>query len=558
MLLVCLVVRLPMLAQAAEKQQQQIDTAVDRGVKFLKQSQQTDGSWNYPVSGATALAGLALLESGHVKSTDPVVRKAAAYLRDDYEEMGTYSLALKIFFFDRLAESRDAPLIKQLGERLVDGQLGGGDWTYNCTPRQQNQAPGSPRRDGAPAARGTLQHIMAGGRAGDNSNTQFGLMGLWVARRHGLDVTAALSKTDEHFRQQQLADGGWSYTGTAGSTDAMTCAGLLGLLVHQGNQAMLKAGSVADLKKDGAGRLSKTVDDPAVKRGLARLESSLTPPLSTTRGRAGLGGGLYRWWSLERVAVAYGLKKIGNVDWYAEGAKSVLTLQLDNGSWNDYAPPVGTSFAILFLKRANLAHDLTGLVTGQQGGDTSLHSGDSEEVLQKLKDQSNSSAGPLKTTDIPDAPPGRLVAALANADARQQAAILQELHDRKGTEATSALAEAIGKLEGDARASARKLLVQRLTRMTANTLGKYLDLEDVELQRAAAEAVAVKQERSLSGKLINLLSSSNDEVANAAHAALVKVTGEQFGRFEGAKPADRFVIVKRWKAWQARATGAEK
>lgn len=546
-LCICLLFCSTTAARAAAKHE--IDEAIKRGAEFLKQSQKADGSWQgNQGSGATALAGLALLESGIVKTSDPTVRKTADHLRANDNETMTYSLALMIFFFDRLGDSRDKPLIKKLGERLRDGQLESGSWTYNCTPRPPQQRSGSISRG---VRKPSLDSSNVAGRigGGDNSNTQFGLMGLWVARRHKVNVTDALSKTDQYFRQQQTDDGGWAYTGgrMGRGTGSMTCAGLLGLLVHQGNQAILRAGTVADLKKTQAGgKLSAVLDDVAVKKGLKRLESFLAGNAAQHGTRlAGLGGELYFWWSVERVAVAYGLKRIGKADWYAEGSKQVLAAQQKDGSWLDYAPAVGTSFAILFLKRANLARDLTGLVTGTKDGDADFRSGTAEEVLRELQER----AGPLAAAEIAMATPSRLLAALDNADDGQRTAILQQLHDRKGVEATLALAKAVKKLDGDARATARQLLVQRLTRMTATTLGKYLELDDEELLRASAEAAGAKKDESLTGKLIELLAGSNAEVADAAQAALVNVTGQQFGRFRGAKTSERFVIVRRWQAW---------
>ena len=50
-----------------------------------------------------------------------------------------------------------------------------------------------------------------GQMAGDNSNTQFAALALWVARRHGLPVDLALQRAEAHFRRSQQADGGWSY-----------------------------------------------------------------------------------------------------------------------------------------------------------------------------------------------------------------------------------------------------------------------------------------------------------------------------------------------------------
>jgi hypothetical protein len=71
-------------------------------------------------------------------------------------------------------------------------------------------------------------------------------------------------------------------------------------------------------------------------------------------------GGLYYLWSLERMAVVYDWKTIGGVDWYAWGAELILASQNDDGSWADAFPGIpDTCFALLFLKRVNVAKTLT-------------------------------------------------------------------------------------------------------------------------------------------------------------------------------------------------------
>jgi hypothetical protein len=73
-------------ANAAERDVK-IQRAIDRGVRYLKGLQGQDGEWTYSAAqegkanvGATALAALALIESG-VKADHPSVRKAADYVR---------------------------------------------------------------------------------------------------------------------------------------------------------------------------------------------------------------------------------------------------------------------------------------------------------------------------------------------------------------------------------------------------------------------------------------------------------------------------------------------
>lgn len=73
-------------------------------------------------------------------------------------------------------------------------------------------------------------------------------------------------------------------------------------------------------------------------------------------------GDLYFLWSVERMAVLYDLKTIGGQDWYAWGMRILLAAQQPDGSWVDAFPGVpDTSFALLFLKRANVATDLTAM-----------------------------------------------------------------------------------------------------------------------------------------------------------------------------------------------------
>src|SRR5262249_37189317 len=80
-------------------------------------------------------------------------------------------------------------------------------------------------------------------RPGDNSNTQFAGLGLWVARRHGVPVENALARVETRFRKTQRVNGGWGYVPGMEATSTMTCAGLLGLAFSQGlkNETVLRA-----------------------------------------------------------------------------------------------------------------------------------------------------------------------------------------------------------------------------------------------------------------------------------------------------------------------------
>jgi hypothetical protein len=69
----------------------------------------------------------------------------------------------------------------------------------------------------------------------------------------------------------------------------------------------------------------------------------------------------YALWTLERAAVLFDLQKVGGKDWYHWGAEILLANQQPDGSWKGAHHEGGadTCFALLFLKRANFAADLT-------------------------------------------------------------------------------------------------------------------------------------------------------------------------------------------------------
>ena len=206
--------------QAVE--QKAIDYAVEKGVVALRNMQQLDGNWFHPKGGATALAGLTLLECGADKK-DKAVQTAAANVRTAALTMThTYSLALSVLFLDRLDEKEDTPLIESLLVRLLAGQQVQGDWHYECPgPAAVEVRRLKEAIDGARVLQGgrDLSKLPAKGKRkvedlpkeiqdqlkaiaqgklrsvpvrGDNSNTQFAMLALWVGRRYGVPSQGAL------------------------------------------------------------------------------------------------------------------------------------------------------------------------------------------------------------------------------------------------------------------------------------------------------------------------------------------------------------------------------
>jgi Prenyltransferase and squalene oxidase repeat len=374
--------------------------------------------------GATSLAGLTLLMCG-VDKEDQAVTAAAKFARARAVSLGyTYSIALTILFLDKLGDPADVPLLESLAARLVAGQsTTDGAWSYYCpvpvTSEQRrlaelvSQGPaalskGDSKGEGSPKDKARLEsrefqkrialltttNAAAGGRFSrpDNSNTQFATIALWVSRRHGFPVDGALRMVERHFRGTQCTDGGWPYFDNSAkaapvSTPTMTCAGLLGMAVGYG--------VFNDKAKEKGVAARDPIRDPLVQAALSVLSLRIGVPSDKLFGpevagevpaprlgggargafRRGFGGGprtrtaagrlYYYLWSLERVSVALNLDTIGKKDWYAWGSEFILSNQEADGSWQgDYgAGGVDTCFALLFLKRANLASDLSALMS---------------------------------------------------------------------------------------------------------------------------------------------------------------------------------------------------
>jgi hypothetical protein len=333
---------------------ERINLAIDRGLAYLQKHHKGHDQYrNY-----LGLFGLALLECG-VSAKDPSVQQIAAWVRTRETILtATYELALAILFLDRLNDPSDRALIRTFGQRLVAGQLECGAWTYTCNDKQRR----TPEWPAAPKIISRSHSNPLGGSAsrprityrGDNSNTQFALLGLWVAQRHGVSARRALLAAEQYFRATQLSDGSWSYHPLVPHyRDSMTCAGLMALAMRYG----VISGQGRDIRPDQPVQVS----DRAIRQGLHFLGESLNKVSLAGDRITGVEARdpLYFLWSLERMAMIYDRKTIGDKEWYPWAAQMLIETQRPDGSWSaPYGGPVGTCFALLILKRSNLARDL--------------------------------------------------------------------------------------------------------------------------------------------------------------------------------------------------------
>lgn len=340
---------------------ERVQAAIARGLHYLRTQQKEDGKWEFIRQvrdesrkivenrhdeaydlGLTALAALAMVENG-IPASDPAVRKAYQYVRRYAErETRTYSIALSIVLLEQLGNARDRVLIQRLAHRLVAGQLDSGGWTYTCPVNERLET--DPDEIGRTRRREGV---------GDNSNTQFAVLGLWAARRVRARVQEALDLVEKRFRNSQSSSGGWDYKSTGeGETPSMTAAGCFVLAVA----AALKQ-TESHSTTPAEDPRQALLEDAAFKRALERVTHYVT--------HLGKRPAPYLLWSIERLGVVLGTQKFGDADWYEKGASILLETQDSDGAWRIAHQGVAdTSLALLFLSRGNLVRDLTYALQG--------------------------------------------------------------------------------------------------------------------------------------------------------------------------------------------------
>lgn len=183
----------------------------------------------------------------------------------------------------------------------------------------------------------------ASGTVWDNSNSQYGLLGVWAAAEAGVEVPNSYwQAVEKHWNECQLPSGGWEYVESHSSPGSlsMTCAGVASLLVtHDWLENYRNGLSVG-----------REPFSPELRRGLAWLEDG-DRILNSTSMYWG-----YTLYGIERVGLASGLKYLGQHNWYPELCKQVMDRQQADGSFGDAkvdesGSDINTAYALIFLSR---------------------------------------------------------------------------------------------------------------------------------------------------------------------------------------------------------------
>jgi hypothetical protein len=317
----------------------QVRTAIERGVEFLRAAEDRNGNWEVGAQSAimqggwTSLAMLALLNAG-VKPDDPIIERGLKYLRGLAPKY-TYVVGLQTMVYAAAGRAEDR-------ERIQENV----DWLIQARVFSRNQFVG-------------WSYSQGRGPRADNSNTQYALLGLHEGHRAGAKVRREVwREIQDYYLQTQSDEGGWGYAPQrGGATLTMTTAGLCGLLIagaelNHGREVLLPNGTARNCGRYQENRPIALALDWIGSRFQVDFRQAV----------------FYNLYGIERAGRLTGQRFLGSHDWYREGCEYLVRRQSADGSWrgggHDGPAIVATSFALLFLSKGRTPILISKLVHG--------------------------------------------------------------------------------------------------------------------------------------------------------------------------------------------------
>ncbi len=355
----CAGLMVPARVAAQDPTDAEIQTAIRRGVEYLLATQNPQTAHGRELLGYTLFRCGVAADHPAVKNTiDRVVGsiKPTGYDPggDHYYTAGCAAMLLSAIDGEKYREQ-----LQVIANYITAGQNSSGGWNY-------------------PTDTQTF---------GDTSVTQYALLGLWAAHEAGIEVSPQvwdraatwLRKTQVNdgfiYRPMGQAPGGIpSHSMTAaGTSTLLLCRHMLhpnakGAVVAQSKPVNPAASTkkrygllepidvtrkpeeekpATPARRDAPAASTSSLSDinSHARRGVSWIESNWAVKVPTWN--------YYYLYGLERLAAFGEIEKIGNHDWYLEGAKFLLAEQKPEGNWagND-SPQVSTCFCLLFLGQA--------------------------------------------------------------------------------------------------------------------------------------------------------------------------------------------------------------
>ncbi len=321
---------------AADVTGPEVERAIKNGVRFLIRQQRADGSWpeidEDAKTGTTSLVTLALLTAGEPVDSPHITRSLEFLRRYDPGQLDSvYAVSLQTMVFAAATPKTDIVKIQANVDWLQEAQLKPGD--HALWP-------------------GSWSYKMSKTRHGDNSNSQYALLGLYAATEAGVKVKEDVWKlAREYWQRYQMRDGSWTYTPDANNPSAsMTCAGISSLIISGLKRFQ---GAEKLVGEHGVENCGKGTTDKHLDAGI----NWMTTHFSVDQNFP--SGGQWKYYflyGLERTGRLSGVRFFGNHDWYREGAEELVHEQDPlEGRWRgqmyEQYPVVATSFALLFLAK---------------------------------------------------------------------------------------------------------------------------------------------------------------------------------------------------------------
>jgi hypothetical protein len=345
-----------------------IDVAVDAGTRWLFTRQGEKGTWpafgmhdySYEV-GPTALACYALIHSG-INRSDPRLHSAFEFLFSSSFRR-TYEVSLCILALEAKATPpKDVLAQKYVGASERQLLPDENEWLKKAVQWLVDRR------------KGDYWSYPIGN--GDHSNTQFALLALKAASRCGVKAPKEVwLNACQHFVRWQEKSGpemslvldkgvdargyaqifkrrtearGWTYDKPCPPGEAygsMTAIGIASLILCR---------SEITGHPKYSDKLSGEIDQ-GVRDGLAWMQQSWSIAENPKRK---LDYHYYYLYALERVGMLAEIVKLGEHDWFREGAEFLLAHQEPDGRWRNEAgwgsDECNTCYALLFLKRSTL------------------------------------------------------------------------------------------------------------------------------------------------------------------------------------------------------------
>ena len=263
-----------------------------------------------------------------------------------------YRNALLCMLLQAYGDPQFDPIIRDAARWLLESEGADGTWTYDAQLPEalfvQNGRAGALQiLGGQPPSQGGQdlwkRQMPWKAIAGDNSCTQFAILGLQSAAAWGLQFPPeAWQKALDTALKRQCRDGGWEYQGpSTTSYGSMTSAGICAAAI-----ARYQLGQ----KKDFAAL-------PSIDQGLGWLDRNMLvgkhPKYGNEKNYI-----YYYTYSVERVGQIIDTEFIGIHEWYPEMARWLVDAQHPDGLWfgedgeEKQDPRLASSFALLFLTRA--------------------------------------------------------------------------------------------------------------------------------------------------------------------------------------------------------------